>query len=458
MDTSIPIMFVDDEKDFLKSVHLFLRQKGYQNITLISDSREVLESLKEQSCSIVFLDINMPHLSGIELLEEINKKHPGTTVIILSGNTEISLAVEAMKKGAFDYLVKPLKPEELFISIQTAVKDLILKNENEFLRDSLLKGNLKNPEAFSSIITRNAGMHRIFSYIEAIAPSGLPILITGKTGTGKELIARSIHKLSSPNGPFVALNSAGLDSFVFADTFFGHVKGAFTGADKDRRGLIEEASGGTLFLDEIGHLCAESQNKLLRLLQEGDYYPLGADKTKRSNARIVAATNVNISQETAFRKDLYYRLQSHRVELPPLCKRMEDIPLLIRAFTEDAYNTRCIPFQTLPQELEELLFHADYEGNIRELRSIVFEAVNLQIAGNLSLNHFKKTLRINKEENSNSMQIFQSLPYLPTLKEAEQKLIEEALRWSDGNKAHAARLLGISRQTLFNKLGELKKI
>lgn len=301
-----------------------------------------------------------------------------------------------------------------------------------------------------------------FKYIEAVAATPLPILITGETGVGKELVAKAIHQLSRRQGEFVAINVAGVEDMMFSDTLFGHLKGAFTGADKPRSGLLEQAAGGTLFLDEIGDLRIESQVKLLRLLQEGKYYPLGADMPKQSDARLIAATHQELAalQSTGqFRKDLYYRLQAHHVHIPPLRERLEDIPLLIEYYLEKAAHTLHKKKPTAPQELARLLHTYSFPGNIREFQGMIFDAVSRHTSGVLALNSFReKILQNSVQPLSAAVQGDEARPALdfpdrlPTIKQTEQMLIAEALRRADGNQSIAASLLGLSRRALNNRL------
>jgi len=316
-------------------------------------------------------------------------------------------------------------------------------------------------------------MRSIFQYVEAIARTSLPVLITGETGVGKELIARALHRLSGRSGEFVAVNVAGVDDTLFSDTLFGHRRGAFTGADRDRKGLIEQAQNGTLFLDEIGDLRPESQVKLLRLLAEGKYYPLGADMPKLSDARIVVATHRDLralQQTGSFRKDLFYRLQAHHVHIPPLRERPEDIPILAAHFLEAAARTLGKKPPTAPKELFPLLQSYPFPGNVRELEAMVFDAVSRHKGGTLSLETFKdRTGRKEKSardegrcrESDSKIENGQHAPTfpanLPTLKQAERALIREALRRAQGNQTLAASLLGISRRALNNRLSRERR-
>ncbi|MEJ2200464.1 MAG: sigma-54 dependent transcriptional regulator, partial [Desulfuromonadaceae bacterium] len=325
-----PILLIDDEPAFLRSLCRILWIKAdVTNVVSCSDSRQIEQLLDEQPFSLVISDLHMPHQSGEEILAHICQNHPDLPVIILTGTDEVEQAVKCMKAGAFDYFIKTAEAERLATGVMRALKTVTLQQTCARLKETVLTDDLKHPDKFAEIITADTKMHAIFKYLEAIINSPEPVLITGESGVGKELIARAVHRLARPKGPLVALNVAGLDDTVFSDTLFGHFRGAFTGADKIRAGMIDQARGGVLFLDEIGDLSPESQVKLLRLLQEGEYFPLGSDIPKQSDARIVVATNQDLKQlqaEGRFRKDLYYRLMVHHVHIPPLRDRKEDIP------------------------------------------------------------------------------------------------------------------------------------
>ena len=326
----------------------------------------------------------------------------------------------------------------------------------------MVKIALENPQAFSEIITHNERMLLVFKYIESIAPSSQPILITGETGVGKELIARSIHTLSKLKGSFAAVNVAGLDDNVFSDTLFGHIKGAFTGADQDRRGLIERALGGTLFLDEIGDLNPASQIKLLRLLQEGEYLPLGQDEVEQTNVRIVASTNENLwplQRNGKFRKDLNFRLRTHHIHMLPLRERMDDIPLLVGHFLEKSADALQKKVPTPPKELYELLATYSFPGNVRELESMIHDAVSIHSAKMLSLDSFKLHITRTQENLKDITTVDPEHPLpvtfgekLPTIKQAAQMLVTEAMKRANGNQTLAANLLGISRQALSKRI------
>ena len=458
-----PVLLVDDEEHFLLSAELTLSSNGIKNVETCKDSTKVMDLLDKNNYSLIVLDINMPHLSGLDLLPAIVSKHPEIPAIVITAVNDVESAVFCMKEGAFDYVVKPVDDTRLVTSIKRVLELTEMRSENEMLKQSLLRKNIENPEIFKDIITHSPNIESIFRYIEAIAKTTLPVLINGETGTGKELFANAIHKASGRSGELVTVNVAGVDDNLFADTLFGHKKGAFTGAETDRKGLIEKAEGGTLFLDEIGDLSIESQVKLLRLLQDGSYYPLGSDLAKLSNARVIVATNRNIKSMQAnnsFRQDLYYRLKSHQIIIPPLRERKIDIPYLIDHFISKAVNQLGKKRPTVPKELYTLLSNYPFPGNIRELEGMIFDAVSFHKSGILSLelirqkisdytNDRKNNLNVSIDDNEKSISIPERFP---TLKETEDSLIEEALRRAEGNQTIAAELLGISRRALNNRL------
>ena len=461
-----PLLLVDDEEHFLLSAELTISSSSINNIETCNDSSRVMDLLANKEYSLVVLDINMPHLSGLDLLPAIVHKYHEIPVIVITAVNNVDSAVFCMKEGAFDYLVKPVDDTRLITSIKRGLELTEIRSENEMLKQSLLRSNIENPEAFSEIVTRCGVIESIFKYIEAIAKTNLPVLITGETGTGKELFARAIHKVSRRKGELVSVNVAGVDDNFFSDTLFGHKKGAFTGAESDRKGLIEKAENGTLFLDEIGDLSIESQVKLLRLLQDGQYYPLGSDIAKMSDARIIVATHRDIKAmlvNEKFRQDLYYRLKSHHIIIPPLRERKIDLPYLIDHFIIKAANELNKKRPTAPKELYTILSNYSFPGNIRELEGMVFDAISLHSSGILSLESIRKKIAdynkdINyKNNNANSQEgrpddLFYLPGRFPTLKEAEDLLIDEALKRARGNQTIASELLGISRRALNNRL------
>lgn len=469
----IPILLVDDEEKACNYYRSALKTAFINNVIYCRDSREVMPLLETGDFKVIILDLLMPYLSGKELLSRIIKDFPHIPVIMLTAVDELETAVDCMKTGAFDYIVKPVEKNRLISSIKRAIELRELREENLSLKESLMSMDLKDKEAFSPIITQDPSMHSLFLYMESIARTSRPVLVTGETGTGKEQIARVLHQLSGKEGELITVNIAGLEDNIFSDTLFGHTKGAFTGAAVERKGLIQQAEGGTLFLDEIGDLEKQSQIKLLRLIQEGEYYPLGSDIKKLSNARIIVATNRNLEKlmdEDLFRKDLYYRLCDHRIHVPPLRDRKGDLPLLIDHFLTKAAKTLKKKKPSLPEENLNLLSQYHFPGNIRELESLIFDAVSTHKKGILSLQNFRKIIgsrtgapHEKAMEISGGGEVFQPEFILkisqafPTIREIERELIKEALKRTKGNQSIAARMLGISRPTLSNRIKECKE-
>jgi len=458
-----PILVVDDETSILMAIDTALQMAGFNNTITCQDSREVVDRLSRQAVDVMLLDLNMPHVDGHRLLDTVSREYPDIPVIIVTGAVDVETAVRCIKAGAFDYILKPVEEERLITAVNRALAFQEIKQENIALRQHILDDTLEQPDAFKQIITSNKKMLLIFQYIESIARTSRPVLIRGETGVGKELIARTLHELSGLNGNFVAVNAAGLDDNVFSDTLFGHVPGAFTGADKVRSGLIEQAAGGTLFLDEIGDLSHASQVKLLRLLQEGEYFPLGSDTPRISDARLVAATNQNLGnlqEKGRFRNDLNYRLRTHRIYIPPLRRRLDDIPLLVEHFLARAARQLKKETPAVPKELFSLLKTYAYPGNIRELQSMIFDAISQHKTGVLSLEAFKTHLGRNRPampaRSARTSPAITFADQLPTIKEATRLLVEEALRRSGGNQSIAAGMLGISQQALSKRLKKMQ--
>lgn len=457
---ALPVLVVDDEAYALKGYELQLMGEGIENIICCQSGEEALDIISTQRVSLVLLDLRMPGISGEDLLTRVVARYPEIPVVVITGIDDAATAVRCMKAGAFDYIVKPIEQTRLITIVSKALEFYELRCENILLKEGILGRNLQHPEAFDGIITKNGKMQAIFKYIESISLTSKPVLITGETGVGKELVARAIHNLSGRQGNLVAVNLAGLDDNLFADTLFGHTRGAFTGADRARPGLIEKAADGTLFLDEIGDLSPASQVKLLRLVQEWEYFTLGSDNVKKSNARLIVATNRDLARlrdKEKFRNDLYYRLLHHRIEVPPLRQRQEDIPLLANYFIKQAASELSKAEPAAPPELFNLLSVYDFPGNIRELKSLIYDAVSCHHKGKLSLESFKMVVGdhpaagIHKPATRSIHSLYASLENLPSLKESEDLLIEEALKRVDGNQSLTALMLGVSRQTLHRR-------
>jgi len=453
-----PIYLVDDEQVSLILYKTVLEHHGITDLSLYRDATEVVAQIPNTGCSLMLLDLHMPQVSGQEILKKVKADYPEIPVIVITADEEVDTAVECMKLGAFDYLIKPVEHSRLWASVRHALEISELRREVGDLSLHIKSGKLTSPEAFADIVTGSETMRSIFGYIEAVAPSSKPILVSGESGTGKELIAKVIHSLSRREGSFVAVNVAGLDDTMFSDSLFGHVRGAYTGAEGQRSGLVETAAGGTLFLDEIGELAAGSQIKLLRLLQEGEYYPLGTDQLRTSSARIIAATNADLlaqQERGSFRKDLYFRLMAHHIEVPPLRERFEDLPLLIDHFLTQAAAELNRSKPSIPKELYVLLESYGFPGNIRELQSLLFDALSTQTGSTLSLAPIKSYLDARRDSGGASAPAPAAhtprISYsgrFPTLREAEDYLIAEALKKSGGNQSLAAELLGVNQSTL----------
>ena len=457
---SFGILLVDDEVAWLRSLGLTLERAGLSRVTTCQDSRLVLETLGRDDIGVVLLDLTMPHLHGEELLTRLSAEYPQVSVIVVSGMNQVETAVRCVKLGAFDYYVKTDGEERMVAGVLRAVRMQELQRENIEVASRFLSGRPQNPEAFAAIITQDPTMHALFSYVEAVARSPQPLLITGESGVGKELIAKAAHRLSARRGPLVAVNVAGLDDTVFADTLFGHLRGAFTGADQARHGVVEEAADGTLFLDEIGDLSVSSQVKLLRLLQEEEYFQLGSDRPKRSRARVIVATHQDLTHKEkagTFRRDLYYRLRTHRVRVPPLRERKRDVPLLLEHFLEEAAQALGKKKPTAPKQLAQLLTAHDFPGNVRELKAMVFDAVSLHRDRVLSMDSFLDAIgyreaRPTTPDDDGAGSLFAGLDRLPNFEEALDLLVKEAMARSGGNQTQAARLLGLTQSALSKRL------
>jgi len=447
------IVLVDDERDFLESLERGLLVSGFRNIRAESDPERALELFQGgEPVDIAVLDITMPKMSGIELLRRIKHDSPTTECIMATAADETSLAVQCMKEGAFDYRVKPLRLEDLLVVM---FKALERKNLLEIQRIGKQKRqpDLANPEAFAGMITRSGRMLQILKEAELHAASKVPILITGETGTGKELLAHAIHKASSrADRPYLPVNMSALTATLFEAEFYGHTKGAFTGATQDRKGLLETAAGGTLFLDEIGSLPLDLQGNLLRVLQEGEFFKLGTSKPLGVDVRFVAATNAELAKlqdQGLFRKDLFYRLCGAWLDLPPLRERKDDIVLLVEGFLRE--HTGGLGRQDIEAPVWNLLEAYDYPGNLRELRSIVQHASNLAKGGAISVHHLPTYVVTAISAKKRSPPAAVDSPIVP-LAEVERTHILKAYHATGGNKVQTARLLAIGLNTLRRKL------
>jgi two-component system response regulator AtoC len=449
---SCAILMVDDEKDFLETVKRGLVISGYKNLRLMSDPMEAARLVESgEAWDIALLDITMPGMSGVELLERIKTFSPSTECIMVTAINEVGTAVQCMQKGAYDYLVKPFSREDLVLRIQRALEKKRLMDILQ-LKCSPSLPAISNVEAFQDICTQSPVVQRVLKEAELHAMSALPVLITGESGTGKELLARAIHK-ASPRAklPFVAINLASMSETLFEAEFFGHTKGAFTGAEKDRSGYLENAHKGTLFLDEIGNLPPNLQAKLLRVLQEGEFMKIGSSKPQKIDIRFIAATNQNLERLMArgqFRKDLFYRLRGAWVHLPPLKERRDDIPVLMDRFMNEVEPER--KPRGIEREALSVLNSYDYPGNIRELRSIIQAAANLARGGPITVASLPGYLGEVKERAAviaNGDEGGQR-----SLAEVEKSCIISVYESTGRNKAQTAKQLRIGLSTLRRKL------
>jgi len=446
------IVAIDDEQDFLDSVKRGLITSGFKDVTLERDPQKAVSSFaRGEHADLALIDITMPGMSGVEVLEAIKCVSPNTECIMVTASNEARVAVECLKKGAYDYLVKPVSREDLVLSVNRAL-------ERRRLLDILDLGKkkgvprLEDPEAFRSITTRSLEMLRILKEAELHARSDVPVLITGESGTGKELLARAMHQASlRARFPFTPVNMASLNSNLFDAEFFGHTKGAFTGAAKERAGYLEHTNRGTLFLDEIGNLPFELQGKLLRVLQEGEYLKLGTSQPRRVDIRFITATNADLErlmEKGLFRKDLFYRLKGAWLNLPPLRERREDIPLLIDRFLEEFQSDRGRP--GVEEEAMSVLMDYDYPGNIRELRAIIQSAINLAQSRHISIRLLPDGLRNQKK--TFKKEVTERLGPGIALAEVEKAHILMVYEQAGRNKAQTSASLGIGLNTLRRKL------
>lgn len=462
-----PIILVDDDQVLLEMVALTLAAEGITNLRMVADSSKVMDLVRAEGAALVLLDMVMPGLSGLDLLPLLRQEFPSLPVVMVTALSDVDTVVTCMKNGAYDYLLKPVEPSRLIACVRHALRQNSLQAELTELKERLLTDCLNSPEAFTDIKTCSKKMRAVFQYAEVVAKSSQPVLVTGETGTGKELMAHALHRLSGVQGKFIAVNVAGLDDSMFSDSLFGHRKGAFTGADQNRDGLIRQAAGGTLFLDEIGDLAPVSQVKLLRLLQEREYFPCGSDAVHKTDARIIVATNRNLSeavQAGQFRSDLFYRLCAHTIALPPLRERRDDIALLVHHFIDDVSRMYGKSSPPVSAELLARLRSCRYPGNIRELQALVYDAMARHTEGALNIEHVPTLADVlphqeKVERGASALDFLTTLfGHFPTIHEMQEYLIDEALHLAQGNSNGAASLLGITRQTIANhmKIRKLK--
>lgn len=448
------IIVIDDERDFLESVRRGLLGAGFHRLSLESSPRKAVEAFRRgESFDVALIDVSMPELDGVALLEEIKNTSPDTECIMISAMNEARVAVECLKKGAYDYLTKPVSRDDLVSAVKRAL-------ERKRLLQVLSVGKVKqrpqilNKAAFRPIVTQSEKILRLLKETELHAASDVPVLITGESGTGKELLARAIHECSPRSGfPFTSINMASMTDNLFEAEFFGHTKGAFTGADKERAGFLETTHRGTLFLDEIGDLPYDFQGKLLRVLQDGEFMKIGTSVARRVDIRIIAATNTDLEVLRAkhlFRNDLYWRLKGAWLHIPPLRERKEDLFVLFQSFLKEFCRDK--EGMGITGDAMATLAAYDYPGNVRELRSIVQAALNLAGKGPIATTSLPPYVLKAAEQERKGKGGATEEPVATSLAQMEREYIIKAYEQTGKNKLRTAKLLDIGLNTLRRKL------
>lgn len=452
------ILAVDDNPDALYALERILAHNGYRVLTA-GTAEEALEKAKIGKPSLLLLDVGLPGMNGFELTEKLKRDEDlkYTPIILVSANDALQSIIEGLERGADDYVTKPYKAEELLARLRAALrlKALYGRLERTEHENERLRTEIKASYDFSNIVGESDRMQSVFSLLEKVAAADTPVLVTGQTGSGKELAARAVHYASSrADGPFVAKNCAAINENLLESELFGHVKGAFTGAVKDHKGLFEAASGGTLFLDEIGEMPAGLQAKLLRVLQDGTFMPVGSTSEKRADVRIVAATNRNLQSmmdEGSFREDLYYRLNVVTVELPALKERREDVPLLADHFLKRACERRGLGDRQLSEDVMNALRSYDWRGNVRELENEIERM--LIICGDettISLQHVSPRILSYATSSGQGSSAGGSLK--EAVEQVERDMILATLQRLNWNKSNTAKELDMSRSSLIAKI------
>ena len=447
------ILIVDDEKAARFGMKLALEKDGY-NVMEASNGTNAFDVIKAKSPSLIFLDINMPKINGIQVLEEINRMESPPMIVIVTAYGSERVAVDAMKKGAYDYIAKPYEIDELRLIAKHAFEKLSLVEENARLRSEIDRLG-----SMGKIIGRSQEMKQVFNKIEKVGPSDVTVLIQGESGSGKELVAKEIHKKSSrKNHPMIIMNCAALPETLIESELFGHEKGAFTGATERRLGKFELADKGTIFLDEIGDMSPNTQAKVLRILQEQSFERLGGTETLRVDVRLISATHKNLFKgikEGNFREDLYYRLKVVEILLPPLRNRREDIIILTDKFIQYFSEKHRKGVKSISNEAVKYFTRYPWPGNVRELQNVIESAVVMASSETLEISDFPEEIR-NSESNS-------SLDYNLHFRDAKKIVVEaferdfvsRKLAENKGNISKAAEALGMHRQSLQHKLKEL---
>jgi len=443
------VLIIDDDQSILNYLRLFLLQTGKFEIETLNDSKKAFQVIEKGNFDILLLDMYMPSVSGLDILKYLKDRKIDHITIVLTGVEDIDLAIAAMKLGTFEYFLKPIDDNKLMEVLETAIEKVKIKNMS---RETLSIKALNHPEAFREIVTRSEKIIEIFHLVEKIAVTDSSVLIWGESGTGKELIAKAIHKLSGrKDKKFITVNAGVFANEIFSSEFFGHTKGAFTGAVSDKKGLIEEADGGALFLDEIGELSLPIQVKLLRVLQEGDFYRVGSTKKFTADVRIIVATNKDLFEEIQngrFRKDLFFRLNINSIYLPPLRDRKVDIDFLANHFLQIFNQKYDKHIDGISDAVLNHLKNYSFPGNVRELMNIINSAVIIESSKEIKKNslphYFLETIKTTDIVNNSFA--------LKSIQEVEKEHIQKVLALKDWNKTHASKALGISRVSLIAKI------
>jgi len=440
------ILVVDDEESMCNFLSIMLKKEGYQITTALS-AKEALKKLDKDTYDVVISDLKMEGMNGLELMDEINKKEAASFVIIMTAFATIESAIEALKKGAFDYITKPFKVDEIKLAVTRALEQRKIRTENVYLKKQLQK-----KEAFGEIIGKSENITEVLSQVRKIADSESTVLLTGESGTGKELIARAIHQHSyRSEKPFVTVNCGALPEELLESELFGHVKGSFTGAIKDKDGLFKVANEGTFFLDEVGEMSPRIQVKLLRVLQEKEIVPIGGTSPLKVDVRLVAATNADLENEVSvghFRKDLFYRLNVIPIHIPPLRERQEDIVLLIDYFLKKYSAKSDGQVKKISAEAKKILCNYNWPGNVRELENVLERALTLQKGNTITEKDLPEAIIKGQGRVLAKARELEN----PTLETIEKAYIFWILRESSWQKQRAAEILGIDPSTLYRKI------
>ncbi len=446
------LLVIDDEANMRHMLSTVLQKADYI-VDAASDGTEGLRMIEQGRYDFILCDIKMPNMGGMEFLEAAREKLNGTTVIMMSAYGSIDTAISAMKLGAYDYISKPFKTDEVYLTLKKAEERESLRKENRRLKEriQIIEGDYN----FGDMVAKSKAMQDIFQMAEKVAQYKTTVLILGDSGTGKELIARGIHQCGQRNrAPLVPVNCGGIPETLLESELFGYKKGAFTGADRNRKGLFQEAEGGTIFLDEIGELPLSLQVKLLRVLQDNEIRPIGESKTRKIDVRVVAATAKNLEEAVrkgTFREDLYYRLNVLTIKLPPLKQRSEDIPLLCKHFIRRFNKILGKDIDGLMPEAMALLLDYQWPGNVRELENVLERAMVVADDSQILAEHLFLE-PILKGANDNICANLENLSLKSAQKVVEKDLITRALQETGGNRTRAARLLEISHPSLLSKM------